>query len=113
MSQNPPYPEFIKALPQADLPMAGVNGYILGGPTAQGVFFEIPEGSVVPEHSHSDQWGVVLAGEIEFTVEGNTRHCKAGDSYYVPAGAMHGAKTLSDARILEVFDVPDRWKPRA
>jgi quercetin dioxygenase-like cupin family protein len=112
MSQNPPYPGFIKALPQADLPMEGVSGYILGGPTAQGVFFEIPAGSVVPEHSHGDQWGVVLAGEIEFTVEGETRHCKPGDSYYVPAGAVHGAKTLSDARILEVFDDPNRWTPR-
>ena len=111
MSKNPPYPEFIKALPQADLPMQGVNGYILGGPTAQGVFFEIPAGSVVPEHSHGDQWGVVLAGEIEFTVEGEMRHCKTGDSYYVPAGAVHGAKTLTDARILEVFDDPNRWKP--
>ncbi|KMY66704.1 hypothetical protein AAU61_16510 [Desulfocarbo indianensis] len=113
MSPNPPYPEFIKALPQADLPMAGVNGYILGAPQAQAVFFEIPAGSVVPEHAHGDQWGVVLAGEMEFTVAGQTRHCQTGDSYFVPAGAMHGAKTLSDCRILEVFADADRWKPRA
>ncbi len=112
MSQNPPYPDFIKALPQADLPMAGVNGYILGAPQAQAVFFEIPAGTAIPDHSHGDQWGVVLAGEVDLTIEGQTRRCTVGDSYFVPAGKVHSARVLTDARILEVFADADRWKPR-
>ena len=112
MSPNTPYPDFIKALPQADLPLEGVYGYILGAPQAQAVFFEMPAGLEVPPHAHGDQWGVVLAGELEFTVEGQTSHYKSGDSYFVPAGALHGGKALSHARILEVFADPNRWKPR-
>ncbi len=112
MSHTPPYPQFIKDLPQPDLPIAGATGYILGAPQAQALFFEMPAGAEVPLHSHGDQWGIVVEGEFRFTIGEDTFTFTAGDSYFVPAGVPHGGKMLKDSRIIEVFADADRWKPR-
>lgn len=113
MANTPPYPEFIKSLPQADLPMPGASGCILGAPEAQALFFSLPAGTEIPLHSHGDQWGIVVEGEMRFTIGQQTQIFTAGDSYYIPAGVEHGGVMLTDARIIEVFDDPERWKPRA
>jgi quercetin dioxygenase-like cupin family protein len=112
MPTNAPYAQFIKNLPQADIPLDGVAGYILGGPTSQAVFFEIPAGTKIAPHSHGEQWGIVVSGELEFTMDGQTVKRNAGDSYLVPNGVEHSATMLTDCMVIEVFDVPDRWKPR-
>jgi len=113
MPTSIPYAEFIKKLPQADIPLQGVAGYILGGPTSQAVFLEISAGTRIAPHSHGEQWGIVVSGELEFTIDGKTVKRSAGDSYLVPNGAEHSAAMLTDCLIIEVFDVPDRWKARA
>jgi len=113
MPECAPYAQFMKNLPQAAIPIQGVNGYILGSPTSQAVFLEIPAGTRIPPHSHGEQWGVVVSGELEFTLDGQTVKRGQGDSYLVPNGAEHSALMLTDCRIIEVFDVPDRWKPKA
>ena len=108
----PSFPSFIEALPQAELPLPGVKGYILGAPQAQAVFFVIPAGTEIPLHTHGDQWGVVVEGEIDFQIGEQRRVYRRGDSYFIPAGTPHGGKVLREARIIEVFAEPDRWKPR-
>lgn len=112
MSNTPPYPKFIKDLPQADLPIPGASGFILGAPQAQALFFEMPAGTEVPMHTHGDQWGIVVEGEFEFTIGDETHLFTTGDSYFVPSGAPHGGKMLKDSRIIEVFSDANRWKPR-
>lgn len=113
MSNDIAYADFIRALPQADIPMPGVRGHLLAAPQAQAVFFEIPAGKTVPPHSHGAQWGVVVAGEFEFTVDGVPRVYKRGDSYFVPAGSVHSAVFNTDCLIIEVFADADRYKARA
>jgi quercetin dioxygenase-like cupin family protein len=112
MSQEFKYPDFIRALPQANIAMAGVTGFLLAAPSAQMVFFEIPQGSQVPPHSHGAQWGIVVAGRFDFTIDGVTRTYSQGDSYFVPAGAVHSGVFTQDCRIIEVFADADRYKPR-
>lgn len=112
MPTTAPYAKFMKELPQADIPIPGVTGYIQGGPSTQTVFLELPAGTQIPPHSHGEQWGIVVSGELEFTIDGKTETRTAGDSYLVPGGAEHSATMVTDCLIIEVFDVPDRWKPR-
>lgn len=112
MPATAPYAQFIKDLPQAAIPIQGVTGYIQGGPTTQTVFLDLPAGTHIPPHSHGEQWGIVVSGELEFTMDSETVTRTAGDSYLVTAGAEHSLTTISDCLVIEVFDVPDRWKAK-
>ena len=80
----------------------------------QAVFFSVEATGEIPPHRHQAQWGVVLEGEMELTVDGITRRCGRGDSYYIPAGAVHAARILSPMKALEIFDEPIRYavKPK-
>jgi len=105
-----PYPPIIADLPEADIPMAGVRGWLLQGPSRQAVFFELPAGAAVPEHAHGAQWGVVLQGEIDLTIAGSRRTYQKGDSYEIPAGALHSARCPAGALILDLFADPGRYR---
>ncbi len=106
------YPEFIVKLPEADLPFPGIVAHMLQGDRGQAVFFTMEPGTEVPPHSHGDQWGVVLDGEMELTIGGQTRRYRPGDSYFVPAGTIHGAKFPARTRVFDLFADVARYKPR-
>ncbi len=106
------YSETIKRLPQADIPVPGVRGWLSQAADHQIVFFEIPAGLEIPPHSHGDQWGIVVEGEMELTIDGQTRGYGPGDSYHIPAGTEHGAKFLTDFRAIDVFADADRYRPK-
>ena len=92
--------------------MAGVRGWISQAADHQVVFFDIEPIGEVPAHTHGEQWGVVLSGEMELTIGGETRKYGPGDSYRIPAGTPHGAKFLARTHVLDVFAEPDRWKAK-
>lgn len=53
---------------------------------------ELPAGAVVPLHSHPhEQAGIVLEGELTFTVGGETRTLYPGDMWMIPGGVEHSA----------------------
>ena len=60
---------------------------------------------VVPHHSHPhEQVGAVISGEFEMTISGETRWVKPGDTYIIPGGVEHGARTGDTAaRALDTF----------
>lgn len=69
--------------------------------------FYLEEGSNIPEHSHmNDQVGYVISGQIEVTIGGETRICRAGDSYAIPGGVPHRARVLQRAVVIDVFSPP-------
>ncbi len=106
------YPDLIRNLPEADIPMDGVRGWILQSGNHQAVFFDIEPVGEVPPHSHCAQWGVVLEGEMSLTIGDETRIYRKGDWYYIPEGVVHGATFLSRVNVIDVFDAPDRWKAK-
>jgi len=106
------YPPFIHNLPQADVPVSGVVAKMLQGDRGQAVFFEIEAGAEIPPHSHGDQWGVVLDGEMELTIGGETRRYRPGDSYFIPAGTVHGARFPTRVRVFDLFADAQRYQPR-
>ena len=106
-----PYPECIQNLPRAGVPLEGVCGYLSQGPDHQVVFFDIDPVAKIPQHSHGEQWGVVVEGQMDLTIAGDTRRYGPGDSYHIPAGAVHSAVFLSRVRVIDVFADRDRYKP--
>jgi quercetin dioxygenase-like cupin family protein len=58
--------------------------------------------------------GYVLEGEADLIVESKTQHLKPGDSYSIPAGAVHDVKVSGDKpfKVLGIY-VVDKTKPLA
>lgn len=107
------FPDLIRTLPEADIPLDGVHGWISQARDHQIVFLDIDPIGEVPPHSHGEQWGIVVEGEMELTIGGETRRYGPGDSYHIPAGVVHGARFLSHFRAIDFFADAERYKPKA
>ncbi len=103
------FPDIITSLPNADISMEGVKGWIAQGKDFQIVFFEIEPTGILPPHSHSAQWGIVVEGEMSLTIAGETKKYTKGDSYYIPEGVVHQAKFHTHFRALDFFAEPSRY----
>lgn len=110
-----PYPDFINALPAIDVPFPDdvVTTAVVRSDAALVVFFTFHKAMTLPMHSHGAQWGTVVEGEIEFTIGGETRIYRPGDSYSIPAGVQHGATITAGTRVIDVFEEADRYAIRA
>jgi quercetin dioxygenase-like cupin family protein len=106
------FSDFIRNLPEVDVPMEGVRGWLLTGDGKQVVFFDIQAGAEVPPHSHCAQWGMVVEGSMTLTIGGDTREYKSGDWYVIPEGVTHAAKVTSRMSVIDIFDAPDRYKAK-
>ena len=53
--------------------------------------------------------GHVVEGEITFTIGGETKIYRPGDSYSIPAGVEHGAVIRAGTRVIDVFQEADRY----
>jgi quercetin dioxygenase-like cupin family protein len=77
---------------------------------------EIQPGGSAGRHTHPGlETGYVLEGEADLIIEGKPDlHLKPGDSYSIPAGAVHDAKVHGDKplKILGIYIV-DKTKPLA
>lgn len=68
------------------------------------VIMEIAAGAEDTGHTHPfDQCGLVLSGSIEMFVGEERQLLHTHDSYFLPAGVIHGWKTLAQpATLLDV-----------
>jgi quercetin dioxygenase-like cupin family protein len=66
---------------------------------------ELAPHSVVAEHQHpNEQIGIVLQGSLTFTIGGETRLIRAGDTYNIPGGVPHDAVAGPDGTVvIDVF----------
>lgn len=112
MSFNGPFADFIRQLPQPELPLEGAKAFLLSSPQGQAAFFEVPAGAEFPMHSHGAQWGIIVEGEAEFTLDGVVRICKKGDTYNIGAGVEHGIKVLKDLLAIDIFQDPNRYQAK-
>ncbi len=69
---------------------------------------EIAPNAVVPTHSHPhEQAGMVIQGEFEFTIGGETKRLKQGDAYVIPGGVEHGVVGSQGWSLaLDIFSPP-------
>jgi quercetin dioxygenase-like cupin family protein len=75
------------------------------GENIQFSLVDIPPGGVVAEHSHvNEQMGLVLEGEMDFTIGGETKRLRAGDVFRIPGGMPHSVVAGDrPVRALDVF----------
>jgi len=61
-----------------------------------------------PEHAHpEEQFGLVLEGEMELTIAGQTRLLGKGDIYVIPPNVPHDGRTFATAcLVLDIFSPP-------
>ena len=66
---------------------------------------DLAAGAIVPSHSHPhEQFGMLLRGEMQMTIAGETRTVQAGDLYFVPGGVEHGVHVgAAGAQAIEAF----------
>ena len=106
------FPEPIKNLPEADIPLDGVTAYLSQSDTHQILFMEFEKDVDLPEHSHEAQIGIVLEGKIELVI-GGEKHCfTKGDRYYIPAGVTHSGKIYAGYADITFFNEPNRYSQK-
>ncbi len=105
------FPDIITKLPRADIPVEGLNSYLLQCTDHQVIFMSFEKDVEVPEHSHESQWGVVLNGVIELTINSERRIYKKGDTYFIPKNIPHSAEIKAGYKDITLFNQKDRYKP--
>jgi quercetin dioxygenase-like cupin family protein len=93
---------------QARQLLEGITLKVVSGDKTMMTIFEFGLNAVIPSHKHPhEQITYILEGELEFTVEGETRLLRKGDGVVIPSNHEHGAKVLqTPAKAL------DAWYPR-
>src|SRR2546427_4775627 len=76
------FPDFIRKFPEAETSLHGVTLWLMQGRTASATLFQAREDVTVPEHSHGAQWGIVVEGEMDLTIDKATRTCRRGDEFF-------------------------------
>jgi quercetin dioxygenase-like cupin family protein len=104
-------PDFILNAGTLDLPIPEDIVTATGFRSEKGLvaFFNVHKDVTLPPHSHGAQWGTVLEGSIELTMNGVTRTYGPGESYDIPAGVEHGATVPAGSKLIDIFEESDRY----
>ncbi len=66
--------------------------------------FRLEKGRRLPLHRHlHEQTGYLVSGRIKVIVENETFEAGPGDAWSIPGDVDHGAETLEDSVVVEVF----------
>jgi quercetin dioxygenase-like cupin family protein len=106
------FPEFVTHLLEVELPYTGASAWLIQGERNQVIFAEFDEAVEVPEHSHQEQWEIVLSGRLLLRMDGKEREYRAGEAFFVPAGTLHAARVQAGYRALIVFNEPGRYRAK-
>ena len=104
------FPEPIRNLPEADIPLKGVRAYLSQSENHQIIFMEFREDVELPEHSHAAQVGIVLEGKIDLVIGGEKRTYIKGERYYIPEGVTHSGKIHAGYADITFFNEPSRYR---
>ena len=104
------YPDEIKDLPNfwgdEDAQVSNITG-LKAENGWQILFSNYDAGFALGEHTHdTENLGVVLEGELHFTLNGETKSYGPGDWYRVPAGAPHAASYPVASRSIDILMPP-------
>jgi quercetin dioxygenase-like cupin family protein len=83
----------------------GIRRKLLGYDAAlMMVVVEFEAGAVGALHEHPHRQATYVAeGEFEITIAGDKQNLRAGDGFFVPSGANHGAVALTAGTLVDVF----------
>jgi mannose-6-phosphate isomerase-like protein (cupin superfamily) len=106
------FPQPIKDLPEANIPIEGIKAYLSQSETHQIIFMEFENDIDLPEHSHAAQVGFVLEGKIELVIKGEKKEYIKGDRYYIPDGVPHSSKIYAGYADISFFNDPKRYSKK-
>ena len=106
------FPEPIRNLPQADIPIDGLKAYLSQAADHQLVLMQFEKEVDLPEHSHAAQVGFILSGVMELTIGGVKRQYGKGDIYYIPAGVKLSGRFHAGYSDITFLGESDRYKTR-
>lgn len=92
--------------------ITGVRARPVCGKNLMLAVVDLDANAVLPAHSHPhEQGGIVLHGELEFDIAGETKILHPGDLYIIPGGVEHSVKVGPDpAQVLDIFSpVREEW----
>ena len=104
------FPAPIRSLAPVDLGLEGANALLSQSDDHQILFMQFSKDVELGEHTHEAQWGVVLEGKIELTIDGEFKTFCRGDYYFIPEGVTHSAKIYAGYADVTYFNSPDRYE---
>ncbi|HAR79564.1 MAG TPA: cupin domain-containing protein [Succinivibrionaceae bacterium] len=83
------FSQIIKKIPVVDYGIDGLE--VHRSHTKEGTmwFVTAHKEVVFPEHTHAEQWTIVLSGKCSYTANGVTTVYKKGDTYTIPDHTPH------------------------
>ena len=99
----------------------GVLAHEIRGNDVAFALVELEPDVPVAEHSHpNEQLGFILKGTFTFTIGGETRELRPGDTYSIPGGVPHSARSGPEGTVaVDIFSPPredwdrlERGEPR-
>jgi len=54
----------------------------------------------------------VLDGQLELTIDGNSRTYLPGESYSISSGVLHAVKVTAGTKTIDIFEESDRYPLR-
>ena len=103
------FPEPIRNLPEADIPLDGITAYLSQSDTHQIIFMQFEKDVDLPEHAHAAQVGIVLEGKIDLVIDGKRQSFTKGDRYYIPEGVTHFGKIYAGYADMTFFNERNRY----
>ncbi len=69
------------------------------------------EGAVLPPHKHTEEQVLnLISGDMEVTVEGETRRCAPGSVIHIPSNAIHTVTAITECLAIDIFSpVRDKY----
>jgi quercetin dioxygenase-like cupin family protein len=83
----------------------GINARTFWGQNLLLAVVDLDANIELPNHSHPhEQGGIVIEGQLELTINGETRILKPSNVYIIPGGVEHSARTgPQPTRVMDIF----------
>ena len=91
----------------------GVTARAVRGDRVSFALIELEPNVAVAEHSHpNEQLGFIIQGTFTFTIGGETRELRPGDTYVISGGVRHSAVAGPEGTVaLDIFSPPrEDWE---
>lgn len=96
----------LASLPSREL-FPGFTARLVHTPLVTQSFVDCTAGASFPEHQHPhEQTVMVLDGELELRVGGETHRLTPGTVFAIPGNVPHAGTAIVETRVLDVFSPP-------
>jgi quercetin dioxygenase-like cupin family protein len=90
-------------------PLPGISGSVRTGEELSAALFRLEAGAVVPRHHHvNEEFGQVISGSLELTVDTEVTMLGAGGSFLIPGNVPHAAVAGAEGCVLLECYAPPR-----